>query len=156
MAIGPKGILNSVKGGAVVTLVVFSAVNIAEYFLSDKIALHTMLGNLTSDLLKVGISATCGALAGLTAGSAAIVGGTAAAPLIVAIVVGMLVGEVLSGIDDKTGATKALIECYKKTGIELESSWDQLISMPQKISSQIHAWERYYINEAIRIQTQGY
>lgn len=70
----------------------FTGINVLEYFLRDSVARHTLLGTLSSDLVKIGISSLCAALAGLAVGSATIVAGVAGAPLVAVIAAGVLVG----------------------------------------------------------------
>ena len=155
-AIGPKGVLKSVKGGAVLTAVLFTGINILEYFLKDSVKLHTLLGTLSSDLIQIGISSLCAALAGLAVGAAAVVPTVAGAPLFAAIAVGVLTGFVLSAIDERTGATSALIDFYEEVGIELTSTWDELMALPGNIAREIARWERHMTNRAIRRQVHGY
>ena len=59
-------------------------------------------------------------MAGLAVGASAIVGTVAAAPIIAAIAVGLITGYVLNKIDNKIGATAALIAAYKKMGKDLK------------------------------------
>ncbi len=156
MAIGPKGVLKSVKGGAVVTIVLFCAVDIADYFLRDNVTLYAMLGTLTSDLAQVGISALIGAIAGGAAMGVSILGMGAASPLIIAVGFGILTGLTLTYIDERTGATKGLIEFYDKIGIDLETTWDVIKAIPSEIAREISQWEQYKINQTIMGKIYGY
>ena len=121
MAIGPKGVMSSVKVGFAVTVVLSVGIEILDYVLRDEATLYELLGNVTSDLIKIGISTLAGAIAGLAVGSAAVVGTVAAAPLIAAIAVGVATGIALDAIDSRLGATKALINAYKQIGIDLKN-----------------------------------
>lgn len=155
-AIGPKGVLKSVKGGAVITAVLFVGIDVLEYFLRDAVKLHMMLGRVSSDLIQIGISSICGALAGLYAGSFALVALPAGAPLVAAVAVGVLVGITLSIIDDRFGATKALMGAYESMGIELVSTWDAVTSFPSTLVREVVRWERHMVNQAMRGRVQGY
>jgi len=125
MAVGPKGILKSVKGGFVLTAVLCTGVDVFDYFIRDSATLHELLGTLTSDLTKIGLSAIAAAVAGLAVGSAAVIGSVAVAPLIAAIAVGVATGFVLDEIDKRLGATQALIEAYRGVGLRLdEIKWE--------------------------------
>lgn len=155
-AIGPKGFLKSVKGGAVVTAVLFVGFDVLEYFLKDSVKLHMMLGRVSSDLIQIGISSICGALAGLAAGGVATVGVAAGAPLIAAVGVGIIAGMLLGEIDERYGATNALIEMYESIGIELMTTWDRIAAFPATIAHETVRWEQYMINQAIRRQSIGY
>ena len=89
-------------------------------------------------------------------GAAAVVPTVAGAPLFAAIAVGVLTGFVLSAIDERTGATSALIDFYEEVGIELTSTWDELMALPGNIAREIARWERHMTNRAIRRQVHGY
>lgn len=119
MAIGPKGITTSVKGGAVITAVLFVGIEIFDYLIRDTATLSDLLGTVTGDLVKLGLSSIAAAVAGCTVGSAAIVGSIAAGPLIAAVAVGILAGLALDAIDKHIGATNALIKAYERMGISL-------------------------------------
>lgn len=119
MAIGPKGIINSVKGGAAITVVLSAGIEIFDYFIRDEATLSHLLGTVTGDLITIGLSAIAGAVAGLLVGGTVLLGSAAAAPLIAAIGIGLLAGHILGKIDSKYKVTEALIEGYKQLGIKL-------------------------------------
>lgn len=121
MAIGPKGIVKSAKGGFILSIVLSVGIEVFDYFIRDSSTLSGMLGRISTDVIKIGLSAIAGAVAGMVIGASAILGSVAAAPLIAAIGVGMLTGMLLNKIDDKYGATKALIKAYEKLGINLNA-----------------------------------
>ncbi|WP_293268573.1 hypothetical protein [Neptunomonas sp.] len=119
MAVGPKGIVSSVKSGFVLSVVLSVGIEVFDYVIRDDALLSELLGTITSDLIKIGLSSIAAAVAGLAVGSAAILGSVAAAPLIAAIAVGIVTGLVLEKIDRKLGATSALIKAYEKMGLDL-------------------------------------
>jgi len=119
MAIGPKGIAKSVRGGFVITVVLSIGVEVFDYLIRDTATLSKLLGTVTGDLIKIGISSIAGAVAGLAVGASAVVGSVAAAPIIMAIAVGVITGYVLNKLDKKLGATAALIDMYAKMGKNL-------------------------------------
>jgi len=119
MAIGPKGIIKSAKGGFVVTAVLSVGIEVFDYFIRDNRALSDLLGTVTADLVKIGLSAIAAAAAGLAVGTATVIGTAAAAPLIAAIAVGIATGLILDKIDKRFGATNALIQAYEKMGANL-------------------------------------
>lgn len=119
MAVGPKGIVSSVKSGFILSVVLSVGLEVFDYFIRDDALLSELLGTITSDLIKIGLSSIAAAVAGLAVGSAAILGTVAAAPLIAAIAVGVVTGLVLDQIDRKLGATSALIKAYQNIGLEL-------------------------------------
>lgn len=121
MAVGPKGVMKSVKGGFILTAVLSVGIEVFDYFIRDTATLSHLLGTVTGDLIKIGLSTIAAAAAGLAVGASVVLGSVAAAPLIAAIAVGVATGYVLDKIDKKFGATKALIEGYKRMGMNLVS-----------------------------------
>lgn len=121
MAIGPKGIAKSVKGGFILTVVLSVGIEVFDYFIKDTSTLSNLLGTITGDLIKIGLSAIAGTVAAMIVGGSAILGSIAAAPLIAAIGVGIIAGAVLNAIDEKYGATKALIKAYEEIGVNLDA-----------------------------------
>lgn len=120
MAVGPKGIVKSAKGGFVITAVLSVGIEIFDYVIRDTALLSELLGIVTTDLIKIGLSSIAGAAAGLLVGSIATIGTVAAAPFIAAIAVGVITGLVLDEIDERLGATQALIRAYTKMGLRLD------------------------------------
>lgn len=121
MAVGPKGVVKAVKGGFVITVVLSVGIEVFDYIIRDNAALSELLGTVTGDLIKIGLSAIAGAVGGLVVGSAAVIGSVAAAPLIAAVAVGIATGYLLDKIDSRFGATQALIRGYKQIGIDLKN-----------------------------------
>jgi len=119
MAVGPKGVIKSVKGGFVLTVVLSVGIELYDHFINDATTLSQLLGTVTSDLIKIGLSSIAAVAAGLAVGSAAVVGTVAAAPLIAAIAVGVVTGLALNWVDKKLGATAALIKAYEDMGMKL-------------------------------------
>lgn len=89
------------------------------YFLEDEPGLAELLGTVSSDFIKIGLSAAVGMVAGMAFGSTMLLGSVAAAPLLIAVGFGVLTGIVLNETDRHTGATQALIQGYKKLGMDL-------------------------------------
>lgn len=119
MAIGPKGLAKSVKGGFVITVVLSVGIEVFDYFIRDSNSLAVLLGTVTADLIKIGLATIAAAVAGMVVGASAILGTVAAAPLIAVVAVGVISGVLLDKIDDKYGATKALIRAYEQIGVNL-------------------------------------
>ncbi|QEW07083.1 hypothetical protein [Nitrincola iocasae] len=120
MAIGPRGIIQSAKGGFAVTAVLSVGIEVFDYFIRDSYTLTRLLGTVSSDLIKIGVSAIAGAVAGLAVGSSVVIGSIAGAPLIAAITVGLVTGLLLDRIDSRFGATQALIRAYNDMGVQLD------------------------------------
>jgi len=100
--------------------------------LKDESSLAELLGNLSADFVKIGLSSVAGIAAGMAVGGAAVLGSVAAAPLIAAIAVGVLT---LDKIDKRFGATAALIQGYKQIGMDLAN-------MKYEINRHLNYYER--------------
>lgn len=149
MAVGPKGISDSVKGGFVLTIILSVGIEVVDFILNDTRTLQDLLGTITGDIIKIGISAICSALAAAAIGGAIGVAASAATPLIMAIGVGVFVGWALGKVDENIGATAALIEMYEKMGINLNQTIEEIQSIPYKINYEIYRLERSIIQRAL-------
>ena len=119
MAVGPKGVAKAVKGGFVITVVLSVGIEVFDYFIRDTATLPQLLGTVTGDIIKIGVSSIAAAAAGLAVGSAVALGSVVGLPIIAAIAVGVATGMALDYIDKKIGATAALIKAYEHMGIKL-------------------------------------
>ncbi len=149
MAVGPKGILKSVKGGFVLSVVLCTGFHVFDYFIRDEATLFELLGRVTSDIIKIGVSSIAAVTTGLFVGSAAVIGGSVAAPLIAAIAVGLAAGWILEKIDENVGATKALIEAYKELGIGIDETVETIKDIPNMLTSEVYRYERWLINRVL-------
>ncbi|OMH26647.1 hypothetical protein BGP75_23415 [Motiliproteus sp. MSK22-1] len=149
MSVGPKGIMKSVKGGFVITIVLSVGIEVVDYFFNDKRTLHDFLGTVSADIVKIGISAILSAVAASAATGAIGVASAIAAPLVAAIFVGLFTGYILNKIDDKVGATAELIAMYERAGINLNQAISAAMKIPHTINREIYKWERSYINRSL-------
>lgn len=120
LAVGPKGVMRSVKGGFVISAVLSVGVSVFDHFIRDTSSLHELFGSVSGDLMKIGLASIAAAAGGIVVGSSAVVASIPAAPLIAAISIGILANQVLDRVDSRMGATKALIEGYRKMGVNLD------------------------------------
>lgn len=149
MAVGPKGVLKSVKGGFLLTLVLSVGIEVVDYIMSDQRALSHLLGTIASDVIKIGASAIASALAAAIVTGSAAVATSVTLPFIAAIAVGVLTGLALNHLDQKIGATDKLIKMFEAIGINLNQTLSSAMSLPDRIANEIYRWERYYINRAL-------
>lgn len=119
MVIGPKGLEKSAKGGFAISVILSVGIEVFDFFIRDSSTLSQLLGTVTSDLMKIGLATIAGTVAGLAVGSSVILGTVAAAPLIAAIAIGIATSLALNNLDEKYGATRALIKAYEQLGINL-------------------------------------
>lgn len=97
MGLGRTGVKASARGGAIVSIFLLTAWNIADYVMRDEATLGGLLGAIGADVVKVAIGSAIGAI-GATAGSLAVgtaIGTFALGPLAVAVVVGVGAGLAL-------------------------------------------------------------
>ena len=107
LGIGEKGVRQAVRKGGILSIILITAWNIADFVLSDKVTLGQFIGQLSTDIAKIGASSAIGALAGAAAVGTA-VGAFALGPLIVAVAVGIGVSLALDYLDNKYGWTRKL------------------------------------------------
>jgi hypothetical protein len=116
MAVGALGIKHMVKGGALLTICITVPLTILECFLNDQYTMSALIGNVASDLAKVGIGSIMAAIAGLWAGAFTTI---VAAPILTTIVVGLGVGLGLEWLDTKYKLTDKLVASLEKLGDQI-------------------------------------
>ncbi|PXA98048.1 hypothetical protein DMC47_10675 [Nostoc sp. 3335mG] len=107
MGLGRAGVKASARGGAIVSIFLLTAWNIADYVMRDEATLGGLLGAIGADIVKVAIGSAIGATAGALAVGTAI-GTFALGPLAVAVVVGVGAGLALDWIDNRFQLTAKL------------------------------------------------
>ncbi len=140
VAMAVKEFSGGVKGGlkgSAVTFVVYTAIDVVNYAVSDTATLASLLGAITMNAIKGVIGLLAAALTTMVVGSVCTV---AAGPVLAAIAVGFLVGYALTAIDERVGATAALIEMYGNLGKSLQkASRSVQRSLPK---TEVPAWQR--------------
>ncbi len=119
MAIGALGIKNMVKSGGILTICITVPLTILESFLKDHSSVYKLAGNLASDLVKIGISAVIGGIAGVALGGFTTF---AIAPIGLAILISVGTGWLLNRLDDKYQVTEKLSELLKNMSDQIEKS----------------------------------
>lgn len=107
LGIGEKGVRQAVRKGGILSIVLITAWNITDFVLRDDATLGQFIGQMSTDVAKIGASTAVGAIAGAAVVGTA-VGAFALGPLIVAVAVGIGVSLVLEYLDDKYGWTQKL------------------------------------------------
>ncbi len=121
MGVGRAGAVRAIRGGAALTVVLVSAFRVFDYLMSDNQTLTYLLGSLAMDFIKVGISAAA-AVAAVGVASTTAVAAFAVGPLLVAIVVGALIGFVLDMVDDRFAISAQLIDAIDRVAQRAEQS----------------------------------
>lgn len=123
MAIGALGIKSMVRGGAWLTICITVPLTILECFLKDEFTMSALIGNVASDLTKIGIASIMAAIVGLAVGTCTSI---AVAPIFATIVVGVFIGMGLEALDEKYQITGKLVAALEKMGeqmAEMEKKW---------------------------------
>jgi hypothetical protein len=136
MAIGALGIKNMVKNGGILTICITVPLTVLECFLQDQITLSAIAGNLAADLIKIGIGAVMGAIAGLMVGAFTTV---AIFPIAMTIFVAVGANFLLDSIDSQYGLTEKLIAALDKCAREFAKKRDEL---EQTLGRTYHEAER--------------
>ena len=110
MAIGKAGIRASVRSGARLTIFLTVPLIILEHVLKDEFLLSNLVADLAVSMVKVGVATIVAAVAATAIGTVTTV---AAAPLVLAIFVGLAVGWGLDRLDQKFAITKQLGELLR-------------------------------------------
>jgi len=110
MGVGKAGAVSRVRGGMVLTLVLVSAFRIVDYVMRDEATLAGLIGQLASDVIKVGASAGCAAVIASIAAGVSVISCFAVGPLLVAIAVGFGVGTALDYLDSRHQVTERIVE----------------------------------------------
>jgi len=140
MIVSPKTLAQGAAKATGIAIIAYCALRVVEMVLKDEDgSLARLLGTVASDVIKFGIAAAAGWLAGAIVGSATTV---VAGPLIAAFVVGVGVGIALDRIDRKFGLTELLVRA-------IEDAADSAMTPFRYLSRQIAQWEDYLIQQAI-------
>ncbi len=118
MAIGALGIKNMVKNGGFITFCVTVPLTVLEAFLKDHNSCYELVGNIASDLIKIGIGAVMGFIVGLAIGEVVVY---AAVPIGFAILAMVTTGYSLNYLDDQYLLTNKLIAVLENMGEKAES-----------------------------------
>ena len=120
LAIGKAGIRECAKRGGVLTIVLYTSIDVAKFILLDNYTLTNLAGELAWDLISVGTSTIAFALAGLAIGSSTTI---ASIPLGIAILVGVYTGLRLNALNDH-------YEVAQKLGVAMR---DMLKQIPEDV-----------------------
>jgi hypothetical protein len=101
LGIGKHGAMASAKSGTMVTCVLLTAYNIADYFMRDEATLGHLLGKIGSDIAKTVIAGAIGFGVAATLGSFAVISSIAWGPFVLACVAGYFAGRELDKLDTK-------------------------------------------------------
>jgi hypothetical protein len=143
MALGSLGVTEMVKSGAKLTICLTVPLAILEYFLTDQTTMSSLIGQVATDLAKIGISAIISTLAGLAIGSFATV---AALPIIATIAVGVFTGIGLELIDKQYGLTDKLVQMIEQCSLDFSKNKEELeksLSRPLQEAERKLIWRAY-------------
>ncbi|MBP0484990.1 hypothetical protein [Sagittula salina] len=145
LIVSPKTMAAGAAKATGIAIIAYCALHVVEYVLADEDrSLARLLGTVGADVIKFGVAAAAGWLAGAIVGSATTV---VAGPLIAAFVVGVTVGIVLDRVDRAYGLTELLVRGIEQVG-------DGLMAPFRYLGRQIAQWEEYLKNQAINNATR--
>ncbi|EOI8021776.1 hypothetical protein [Vibrio parahaemolyticus] len=116
-AVGSKQVIQSIKSGTIITVVLVSSFRALEHFFSEnnKTTLLSLLGTITSDIIKLGISSAIAAIAVKGISGATTIFALTSGPLFLAIGASLVVGNILNHIDNKYEITQKFKLALEKT-----------------------------------------
>lgn len=110
MGLGKFGAIRSAKVGAVITIVAVVAFRVLDFFMRDQATIAELVGRLSTDFLKIGVSTLASIGAASFAAGTLVVGSFALGPIVAALAVGVLTTLALEWIDNKLHITDKVIE----------------------------------------------
>ena len=123
LAIGALGLRKMVRSGGIITICITVSLTVLEAFLSDHDSCYELVGNIASDLIKIGVPMLMAEIAGLTAGAITTI---ACAPIAALIFVGLFTGIGLTYIDKKYQLTEKLIAALEQLGPAASNSYQKV------------------------------
>lgn len=130
LGIGRAGVMKSVKGGSIVSVILLTAWNIVDFVMRDGATLGQLVGGITADITKAVIAGGVG-----YAGASVAVGlgmTVACGPLVLAVVVGVGVGWALDVIDKKYKLTEKMRNMLDMGFAELQRRKDALAAQGRR------------------------
>lgn len=141
ITVGAKSIARGVARVTGIAFIAYTTLNVVEHLMSsDDPRLSSLLGSIAGDMAKFFIAAGVGYLAALAVGSVTTV---VAGPLVAAIFVGVATGIVLDRLDREFGLTEKLVLAIEQVQVQVERPF-------ARIAREIAAWERWFMEDAIR------
>lgn len=123
MGLGKAGAVSAAKVGGIVTVVLLTAYRVVDYFLTDEATLSRLIGTLSTDMIKVGITVA----ASIGAASVGSVATLAIGPILAVVVVGVGVSMLLEYVDNSAGITNRVIAGLDELS-EIGSNTDRFIA----------------------------
>lgn len=145
MVVSPSQVARGAARMTGIAIVAYASLRVVEYILSeDDAQLATLIGGLSTDIVKFSIAAGVGYLAAAAVGTVTTL---AAGPLIAAILVGAAASILLDRADRYFGITESLVNAIDEM---IENRPRPL----ERLAREIHLWERWMINRAINSTMQ--
>ncbi|MCA9704790.1 MAG: hypothetical protein KDK70_02935 [Myxococcales bacterium] len=114
LGLGPVGVRATLQKGGVISIVLLTAYNIIDFVLRDDATLMDLLGQIGSDVIKVGIATGVSIAAATAVGTAGLIASFALGPLVVAILVGVGTAMVLDAVDNRYQLTQRMKDYLNK------------------------------------------
>jgi len=118
MGLGKAGAIHAAKSGGILSIVLLSTYRVADYFLTDNATLSQLIGSLSTDVVKVGITTGASIAAAVAMGGFSI----AVGPIFAVVVIGFGVSWALGVADEKLGITDRLIDGLDELGADIQSN----------------------------------
>ncbi|MCA9652119.1 MAG: hypothetical protein KC501_19545 [Myxococcales bacterium] len=154
MVISPSQVARGAAKMVGIAVIAYASLRVVEYILSDGDArLTTLIGTLSTDIIKFGMSAGAGWLASVAVGAVTTL---AAGPLVAAILVGVLAGVALDRLDRSFGITDSLVAALESVVDGLSEMIENRPRPIERLAREVSIWERGIIDSAIRRAMGGY
>ncbi len=114
LGIGKHGAMASAKGGTIVTCVLLTAYNIADYLLRDEVTLGQLLGQVGADIAKTIAAGAIGFGVAAAVGSVVAISSVAWGPFVLAAIAGYFAGREIDKLDSKYKFTERLQAFFER------------------------------------------
>ena len=131
MGLGKSGAVAAARQGGILTMVLLTSYRVVDYALTDEATLSQLIGTLSTDVVKVGITTAASIATAIFVGGFTLAVGPIAAVLVVGVGVSMLLeyadqsygitDRVIDGIDELQSRTEKMLKDQKESAIEIAS-----------------------------------
>jgi hypothetical protein len=149
MGLGRAGAVHAARAGGILSVVLMTGYRVIDYFLTDRQTLSHLVGNLATDIVKVGIVTGASIAAGILFSTYFVL---AVGPILVVVFVGIIGSLSLTSLDEKyeitTSVVKGLDDLEKATKSGLKSAGQ---GVQKSIDKTLNATIDYIIDSATRV-----
>ena len=146
MGIGALGIKNMAARGGILTIYLTVSLTILEAFLADHVTGYDLMGELAADVIKIGVPALIGAIAGLVAGE---IFTLAALPILITIGISLIAGVVFTALDENYRLAEKMTEIFEAMGEQIKQDAKNKIHDVE--TGLYNSMRAFFVKQGVRI-----